>query len=107
MHSKIQALILTLVCGVAAINASAQLPVCPSRPQPGTFISNPLDLYSQNGLLTVDLKLQNSTDEFGFMNYCYVYMYQGQPIEAPTLRLNPGDRLVLNLTTNTHSPFDR
>ena len=41
------------------------------------------------------------------MHYCYVYMYQGQPIEAPTLRLNPGDQLVLNLTDNLQAPFDR
>ena len=42
----------------------------------------------------------------GYMHYCYVYMYQGQPVEAPTLRLNPGDQLNLNLTNNIQAPYD-
>ena len=41
------------------------------------------------------------------MHYCYVYLYQGQQVEAPTLRLNPGDQLVLNLTDNIQAPYDK
>ena len=85
--------------------ASAQAPICPLRPIPGDPIYNPLDLYSQNGVLTVNLKLQNAVDINGFMHYCYVYMNQGQQIEAPTLRLNPGDTLVMNLTNNLQAPY--
>ncbi len=88
------------------VSASAQLPICPARPQAGTLVQNPVDLYSQNGVLTVDLTLQNALDGNGFMHYCYNYMYQGQLIEAPTLRLNPGDQLILNLTDNLQAPFD-
>ena len=33
-----------------------------------------------------DLTLQNQKQNDGFMHYCYIYMYQGQIIEAPTLR---------------------
>ena len=66
-----------------------------------------MDLYSQNGTLTVNLTLQNQLFLDGFMHYCYIYTYQGQPIEAPTLRLNPGEQLVLNLTNNIQAPFDR
>ena len=40
------------------------------------------------------LALQNAIDNEGYMHYCYVYMNQGQAIEAPTLRLNPGDQLL-------------
>ena len=73
---------------------------CPDRPLPGTPVNNPFDLYSQNGVLSVDLLVQNSVDVEGFEHVCYIYMYQGQPIEAPTLRVNPGDTLNINLTNN-------
>ena len=72
----------------------------------GTLVVNPPDLYSQNGVLSLDLALQNAIDNEGYMHYCYVYMNQGQAIEAPTLRLNPGDQLLLNFTNNIQAPFD-
>jgi FtsP/CotA-like multicopper oxidase with cupredoxin domain len=61
-------------------------------------VQNPLELASHNGVLSLDLALRNDvgTDGFGPV-YCYIYMYNGQQVEAPTLRLNPGDTLVLNL----------
>ena len=35
------------------------------------------------------------------MHYCYDSIsHEGQCFEAPTLRVNPGDTLVLNLTNN-------
>jgi FtsP/CotA-like multicopper oxidase with cupredoxin domain len=101
----IRAALLVLLCGISLVSASAQLPLCPNRPIPGDPLVNPLDLYSQNGVLTVNLLLQNMMDDNGFMHYCYNYMYQGQQIEAPTLRLNPGDTLVLNLTNNIQAPY--
>ncbi len=105
MRAMLRVLLLVMLSGIALVSASAQAPICPSRPQPGAPITNPIDLYSQNGTLTVDLTLQNAVDGNQFMHYCYVYMYQGQQIEAPTLRLNPGDTLVMNLTNNLQAPF--
>jgi len=70
-------------------------------------VVNPLDLFSQNGVLNVDLTLQNAVGSDGYMHYCYVYVNQGQQVEAPTLRLNPGDQLILNLTNNIRAPYDR
>ncbi len=107
MRTLVKSVLFVLLVGFALQNLSAQAPICPDRPAPGSQVQNPLDLYSQNGVLTVDLTLQNQLFLDGFMHYCYVYMYQGQPIEAPTLRLNPGDQLVLNLTDNIQAPFDR
>jgi FtsP/CotA-like multicopper oxidase with cupredoxin domain len=78
-------------------------PGCPSRPLPGTPVNNPLDLYSQNGVLSLDLIMQNSVDVEGFPHVCYIYMYQGQQIEAPTMRVNPGDTLNISLTNNLQS----
>ncbi len=58
------------------------------------------DLYSQNGTLTLNLALKSEIGPTGFTHYCYVYMNNGQPVEAPSLRVNPGDRLVVNLTND-------
>jgi|SRR5579862_3007511 len=107
MRAIVNSLLMCLICGVAFAGASAQQQICPARPQPGSLVVNPLDLFSQNGVLTVDLTLQNEFDSDGFEHYCYVYIYQGQQVEAPTLRLNPGDQLVLNLTNNIQAPYDR
>jgi FtsP/CotA-like multicopper oxidase with cupredoxin domain len=91
---------------LGVVSAAAQT-ICPVRPIPGTPVVNPLDLYSENGVLTVNLTLQNQKQSDGFMHYCYNYNYQGQTVEAPTLRLNPGDQLILNLTNNIQAPYDR
>jgi FtsP/CotA-like multicopper oxidase with cupredoxin domain len=85
---------------MSLVAATAQAPICPVRPIQGTPVNNPVDLFSQNGTLTVNFAMQNAPDVQGFMHYCYAYMYQGQQIEAPTLRVNPGDTLVINLTNN-------
>ncbi len=107
MRAILRVLLVGVFCGLAALSAAAQAPICPSRPLPGTPVVNPLDLYSQNGVLTVNLLLQNAVDLNGFMHYCYIYMYQGQQVEAPTLRLNPGDQLILNVTNNIQAPYDK
>ena len=107
MRTLSKSMLLVLVVGCALGNLWAQMDLCPPRPLPGSAVQNPLDLYSQNGVLRVDLTLQNQLFLDGFMHYCYVYMYQGQQIEAPTLRLNPGDQLILNLTDNLQAPFDQ
>src|SRR5208282_1005236 len=106
MRTSLRLVLLALICGTSLLTASAQS-ICPVRPAPGSPVLNPLDLYSQNGSLTVNLTLQNQKEDDGFMHYCYAYMYQGQLVEAPTLRLNPGDQLILNLTDNIQAPYDR
>ena len=106
MRAMLKSVLLFLICAVALGGASAQQ-ICPPRPLPGTLVVNPLDLFSQGGVLNVNLTLQNQFGDDGYMHYCYVYLYQGQQVEAPTLRLNPGDQLILNLTDNIQAPFDR
>jgi FtsP/CotA-like multicopper oxidase with cupredoxin domain len=103
-----KSMLLVTICAVAITSAWAQGPVCPMRPLPGSLVTNPLDLYSQNGALTVNLTLQNQKGSDGFMHYCYVYTdSQGNVAEAPSLRLNPGDQLNLNLTNNIQAPYDK
>jgi len=87
-------LFIVLVCAISLSAAAQQL--CPPRPTAGTAISNPVDLYSQNGTLTLSLALQSQVGATGFTHYCYVYVQNGVQVEAPTLRLNPGDNLVIN-----------
>jgi len=106
MRAMVRVMLGLLVSGAALMNSPAQT-ICPLRPSPGSPVLNPLDLFSQNGVLTLDLLLQNQKQNDGYMHYCYIYMYQGQQVEAPTLRLNPGDRLILTLTNNIQSPYDR
>jgi FtsP/CotA-like multicopper oxidase with cupredoxin domain len=65
------------------------------RPAPGSIVEEPADLRSQNGELKVDLTIRNYAKSDGSVSYCYV---DGQGHEAPTLRLKPGDLLILNLT---------
>jgi len=99
--------VMTGIVAGSFVMASAQVQICPPRPAGGTLVQNPPDLYSQNGTLSVDLTLQNQQGSDGYMHYCYVYMNQGQQMEAPTLRLNPGDQLNINLTNNIQAPYDR
>ncbi len=103
-----KSMLLAVICAVALTSVWAQGPVCPQRPVPGSLVVNPLDLFSQNGSLTVNLTLQNQLGSDGFEHYCYVYTdSQGNMTESPTLRLNPGDQLNLNLTNNIQAPYDK
>jgi FtsP/CotA-like multicopper oxidase with cupredoxin domain len=85
--------------GPTAANARAQAPgkdPCP-RPAPGSAVLEPADLRSQNGVLKVDLALYNHKEEDGSTRYCYLLPDGNQ---SPTLRLAPGDLLILKLRNN-------
>ena len=66
---------------------------CP-RPAPGSRVAEPQDLRSHDGVLKVDLAIRNSRQSDGSMRYCYVLPDGSQ---SPTLRLQPGDMLILRL----------
>src|SRR5262249_29952543 len=71
---------------------------CPVRPDAGAVVVNPGQVVSQNGVLNADLTFRSSTDRFGYLHECYIYQSANGPVEAPTLRANPGDQIVVNLT---------
>jgi len=73
---------------------------CP-RPSPGSAVPEPEDLRSQDGVLKVDLTVRNFREPSGSTRYCYVY---GDGSQSPTLRLNPGDLLILNLKNDLSDP---
>jgi FtsP/CotA-like multicopper oxidase with cupredoxin domain len=67
---------------------------CPTRPAIGSLVGEPEDLRSTHGELHVDLNYRTSVDKTGERHFCYV---SADGSEAPTLRLQPGDLLVLRL----------
>jgi FtsP/CotA-like multicopper oxidase with cupredoxin domain len=81
------------LCGFA-LAAAAQ---CPARPGAGTVVQDALSLYSLNGVLNASFDMGYSVDSAGYSHYCYKYQTSTGPVEAPTLRLNPGDQLMLGV----------
>ena len=83
-----------------AVAQKAQPEPCPVRPAAGSVVREPEDLSSRNGVLRVDFTYHNFLDAHGQMRYCYVYK---DGSEAPTLRLKPGDLLILHLKNDVHA----
>jgi FtsP/CotA-like multicopper oxidase with cupredoxin domain len=94
---KLHPLLLLAVALMAVeISGHEQAPaseICP-RPPAGDKVSDPEDLRSDHGVLKVTLKFMTSADAQGRIRYCYLYKDGAQ---APTLRVSPGDTLILNL----------
>jgi FtsP/CotA-like multicopper oxidase with cupredoxin domain len=66
---------------------------CP-RLEPGSDVPEPEEIRSHHGVLRVDLSVRNHTEPDGSKRYCYV---AADGAQAPTLRLHPGDELLLRL----------
>jgi len=101
---KLRTAVLTFLLLVAfpCVALAASDP-CP-RPAEGSTIKPPPDIYSQNGVLNVALNYYTSVDQFGRTLFCYV---TPDGLEAPTLHVNPGDTLQIQLTNweiLTHPP---
>jgi FtsP/CotA-like multicopper oxidase with cupredoxin domain len=65
-----------------------------ARPPAGSLVSDPAELRSSDGILSVELAVRNYREDDGSIRYCYVTPAGEQ---APTLRMRPGDLLVLEL----------
>jgi FtsP/CotA-like multicopper oxidase with cupredoxin domain len=74
-------------------SSRAQQNICP-RGEEGSAVAEPRDLRSKNGVLRVALRFRSSPDQFDHMRYCYIDQDGNQ---APTLRVRPGDTLVISL----------
>ena len=85
--------VIFLWLGTPAYAQSHAPEICP-RPIAGSKASQPQDLVSDHGVLKVTLKFRTSTDAQGNVRYCYI---DKDGAQAPTLRVNPGDILILNL----------
>ena len=89
-----------ILLGLASLSmlfsARAQLfaqPAC-QRPVPGSIVTEPAALRSHDGVLQVDLTYRNLQRADGQQEYCY---YDRKGDMSPTLRLQPGDLLILRL----------
>ena len=67
--------------------------VCP-RPQPGSVVQEPVDLWSKNGVLELELIARNVKEGDGRTRYCFT---DGEGHESPNLRVKPGDLVILRL----------
>src|SRR5580693_5855223 len=72
-----------------------------ARPSAGSLVPEPHDLRSQNGVLKVNLTVRNISESGKPARYCYISEDGSQ---SPTLRLQPGDLLVLNLKNDLTDP---
>lgn len=85
--------LLIAACHVALRAQGAPQSPC-SRPTAGSVVREPEDLRSQDGELTVDLTIDNYVEADGSVRYCYT---TADGKVSPSLRLHPGDLLILNL----------
>src|SRR5579864_1227223 len=103
MRSSLKYLFAIVVCGFSFATLEAQ---CPARPDPGTVVQDALSLTSTNGTLNAELTMRHSVDTAGFNHYCLNYQNAKGEVEAPTLRLNQGDHLVLDVKDRIESNDD-
>jgi FtsP/CotA-like multicopper oxidase with cupredoxin domain len=64
------------------------------RPGAGGLVGQPENVFSSNGILKVQLSFQTELTSHGVTRYCYVY---NGGVQSPTLRVKPGDELILEL----------
>jgi FtsP/CotA-like multicopper oxidase with cupredoxin domain len=74
-----------------------------SRPQPSSLLPEPTDLRSSDGVLALQLSLRNVREPDGSVRYCYT---TPDGTQSPTLRVQPGDLVVLRLK-NELKPLDK
>src|SRR5580704_8958050 len=87
-------------------NALAAAPndahVC-AQPSPGSEIAQPRDIFSTDGVLKVDLRFRGAPVTSTSGRYCYEL---ADGTRSPTLRLRPGDLLILRLKNELPVAFD-
>ena len=81
-------------CFVIIATAGAAGAESCSRPEPGSQVGQPQDQFSSNGVLNVAFSFRTASTSYGLTRYCYVY---SDDIQSPTLRVRPGEELVLTL----------
>jgi FtsP/CotA-like multicopper oxidase with cupredoxin domain len=102
MRSEVGLWLLAAACAydTAYANDTAFAQAC-ARPAVGSAVPEPEDVRSHAGILRLDLALRGSEQADGSKRYCYVTPDGAQ---SPTLRLHPGDLLVLNLKNELTAP---
>ena len=65
-----------------------------TRPPVGSTVPEHPDLRSRDGVLRVEFAVRNHREPDGSIRFCYV---MGDGVQSPTLRMHPGDLLLLKL----------
>jgi FtsP/CotA-like multicopper oxidase with cupredoxin domain len=86
--------------GTSLPPAAATLREICSRPPSGGILPEAKDLRSIHGVLRVDMRIRNERARDGSMRFCYLL---ADGTQAPTLRLHPGDLLVLRIKNELSS----
>ena len=97
MSDAVRSWLLACVALSAGAAAAADDPC--ARPAAGSLVSDPPELHSRNGVLSLELSLRNHQQADGSVRYCYV---TGDGAQSPTLRMRPGDLLILKLKNELH-----
>ena len=103
MRSMLKHLLMVLLCGISFVSLRAQ---CPARPDAGTVVQDAPSITSVKGVLSAELTMQHSVDAAGYTHYCYIYESSKGVVEAPTLRVNQGDQLLLDVKNRIESDGD-
>ncbi|HEX4860642.1 MAG TPA: multicopper oxidase domain-containing protein [Rhizomicrobium sp.] len=88
---------LLLALGALTFGSEAALAdggLCPRLPAQSP-VSNPPDIYSQNGIIDISMNYYTSVDDAGRSLFCFV---TSDGMESPTLHVNPGDTIKIRLT---------
>ncbi len=73
---------------------------CP-RPAPGSTVTAPPELWSENGVLNVTFNYFTTMDEDGRTLFCFM---TADGMQGPTLHVNPGDTLNISVTNMVPAP---
>lgn len=102
MHHRFPSFLLLLCLLVPTLARAADAAPDPcTRPAPGSLVQEPKDLRSVKGVLELDLSIHDYKEADGSVRYCYLLP---DGTESPTLRLHPGDLLVLRLKDDLTDP---
>ena len=80
---------IVIMCFVVAVAAGQ----C-QRPDAGSKVEAPPELRSVKGVLEATLFFRSAQDSYDQTRYCYVTK---EGLQSPTLRVNPGDTVILHL----------
>jgi FtsP/CotA-like multicopper oxidase with cupredoxin domain len=92
-HSATFVSLFLVLSFVLASTVNSHAEVC-SRFASGSEIASPHEIKSKNSVLDLTLSLRKSVETNGEVRYCYV---DADGNESPTLRVKPGDLLILKL----------
>ena len=84
-----------MVLGATVVGSScamAQTPPPCSRPAAGSIVSEPDNLFSSNGVLSLAFNYFTQTDSDGRTLYCFE---TPSGSESPTFHVKPGDTLMI------------